>query len=101
MTHDLSRWRTAFPILETSTYLISHSMGAMPRATMDRLREYAESWQQEGSAVWDRWMEFSEEIAGLLGRFLNAEPGSVVLHQNVSALFNVARSCLDFSGKTQ
>ena len=67
MIHDLSRWRTAFPILETSTYLISHSMGAMPRATADRLNEYAASWQQEGSAVWDRWMGFFEETAGLIG----------------------------------
>ena len=99
MVNDLHYWRAAFPILETSTYLISHSMGAMPKATTDRLHEYAESWQQEGSAVWERWMEFFEETAGLIGQFLNAEPSSLVMHQNVSALFNAVLSCFDFGGR--
>ena len=42
MADDLLSWRSEFPILETSTYLVSHSMGAMPRAALDWLREYAE-----------------------------------------------------------
>ena len=33
MTDDLLRWRAEFPILETCTYLVSHSLGAMPRKT--------------------------------------------------------------------
>ncbi len=98
MADELLRWRSAFPILDNSTYLISHSMGAMPRAAADWLQQYTESWQHEGSAVWDRWMGFFEETAGLLGQFLHAEPGSIVMHQNVSALFNAALSCFDFSG---
>ena len=97
--NDFEHWRADFPILETSTYLISHSMGAMPRATPDRLREYAESWQQEGSAVWDRWMGFFNETTGLIGQFLGAKADSMVMHQNVSALFNAALSCFDFGGK--
>ena len=99
MANDLQDWRSEFPILETSTYLISHSMGAMPKATTERLHEYADSWQQEGSAVWDRWMGFFGETAGLIGQFFNAEPDSVVMHQNVSAVFNAVLSCFDFDGK--
>ena len=35
MTDALLRWRTEFPILETCTYLVSHSLGAMPREARD------------------------------------------------------------------
>jgi len=31
-----------FPILGHTTYLVSHSLGAMPRAVYDRLRDYAD-----------------------------------------------------------
>lgn len=98
MTDELLCWRSSFPILENSTYLISHSMGAMPRATTDWLQHYADSWQHEGSAVWDRWLQFFDETAHLLGRLLNAPADSIVMHQNVSALFNAVLSCFDFSG---
>ena len=33
--------REEFPILSTCTYLISNSLGAMPRGVYDKLREYA------------------------------------------------------------
>jgi kynureninase len=98
MADELLRWRSEFPILETSTYLVSHSMGAMPRAAVDWLGEYANGWQQEGISVWERWLPFFQETSGLVGQFLQAEPGSVVMHQNVSALFNTVLSCFDFAG---
>jgi len=51
MTADpLLRFRPEFPILEKATYLISNSLGAMPRRATDRLREYAETW-----APFERW----------------------------------------------
>ena len=40
----LPHWRTEFPILETTRYLISNSLGAMPRAAARALAEYAETW---------------------------------------------------------
>ena len=33
MTADLLAWRKEFPIVDTCTYLVSHSLGAMPRKT--------------------------------------------------------------------
>ncbi|MFN8451422.1 MAG: hypothetical protein U0521_23265 [Anaerolineae bacterium] len=41
-------WRDQFPILSTCTYLISNSLGAMPRGVYDRLREYADTWATLG-----------------------------------------------------
>src|SRR6185436_9404696 len=44
VTDQLLKWRSEFPILDKTVYLISHSLGAMPRATYDRLHDYAEAW---------------------------------------------------------
>ena len=35
MPDPLSAWRAEFPIVETCTYLVSHSLGAMPRRAAD------------------------------------------------------------------
>src|SRR5438876_1182467 len=41
---DAAEYRDRFPILETCTYLINHSLAAMPAAAEDNLREYARVW---------------------------------------------------------
>ena len=35
MTDSLLRFRSEFPILERTTYMISNSLGAMPRGVYD------------------------------------------------------------------
>ncbi len=37
MSDDLLRYRSEFPILERTTYLISNSLGAMPRGVYDAI----------------------------------------------------------------
>jgi len=44
LTDELLKWRSEFPILDKTVYLISHSLGAMPKATYDRMQDYAETW---------------------------------------------------------
>ena len=34
----MERWRAEFPILNTCTYLVSHSLGAMPTRARDARR---------------------------------------------------------------
>ena len=41
ISDPLLRFRPEFPILEETTYLISNSLGAMPRGAAGRLSEYA------------------------------------------------------------
>ena len=48
MTYDPGRWRPEFPILGTTTYMISNSLGAMPRGTAANLARYAETWATRG-----------------------------------------------------
>ena len=45
---DPAEYRERFPILATCTYLINHSLAAMPAKAEERLAEYARSWKERG-----------------------------------------------------
>jgi len=100
MPDDLLRYRSEFPILEHTNYLISNSLGAMPRGVYDALKGYAETWATRGVRAWEeRWWMLAAEVGDELGALMNAPPGSVSTHQNVTTCQAVVASCLDFSGK--
>lgn len=96
---DLLKWRAEFPILASTTYLVSHSMGAMPRRLYDRLRDYADAWNTRGIEAWDEWQGLAESSGDLVGRLFGAPPGTTIVHQNVSSLFNTLLSCFDWPGR--
>ena len=50
---ELLSWRNEFPILSRTTYLISNSLGAMPRAVYSHLHDYAEAWDTRGVRAWE------------------------------------------------
>jgi kynureninase len=99
--HDpLLKWRSEFPILERkSGYLISNSLGAMPRRTREYLRDYADAWDTEGVVAWHSWLPMVSETADLVGSLFNAPPGTTTMHQNVSTLVSVLISGLSFQGR--
>ncbi len=100
MTDDLLRYRSEFPILERTNYMISNSLGAMPRAVYDALRGYADVWATRGVRAWEeRWWMLALEVGNELGTLMNAPKDSVSLHQNVTTCQAVVASCFDFSGK--
>ena len=53
MADPLLHWRNEFPVLDKTVYLISHSLGAMPRRTRDRLNEYADVWSTRSIRAWE------------------------------------------------
>ena len=53
MVDELLRFRAEFPILESTTYMISNSRGAMPRGVEDSLRHYTEVWNTRGVRAWE------------------------------------------------
>ena len=61
---SLLRWRKEFPILERTTYLISNSLGAMPRGASDSMQEYADTWATRGVRAWAEgwWRERAERV---------------------------------------
>jgi kynureninase len=100
MPDDLLRYRSEFPILERTNYMISNSLGAMPRAVYDALRGYADVWSTRGVRAWEeRWWTLAAEVGNEVGALMNAQKGSVSLHQNVTTCQAVVASCFDFSGK--
>jgi kynureninase len=90
----LLAWRREFPILEKCVYLISHSMGAMPRGARTRLEEYADRWEARGIEAWDDWVPFLRETADRVGSLFGAPAGTVAMHQNVSTLMGVVLSAI-------
>ncbi len=95
---ELLKWREEFPILERTTYLISNSLGAMPRGVYERLHDYAEAWDLRGVRVWEEgWWEMAVSVGDRIGDLLGAAPGDISLHQNVTLTQAIITSCFDFT----
>jgi kynureninase len=100
MTDELLRYRREFPILATTTYLISNSLGAMPRNVYEAMKGYADMWASRGVRAWEeRWWMLAAQVGDEIGALMNAPKGSVSTHQNVTTCQAVVASCFDFSGK--
>src|SRR5207248_8451538 len=108
----------------TCTYLINHSLAAMPAAAEDNLREYARVWRERGIRAWadagfvagkagdDRpktpgrlerpgggWWEMPVTVGDQLGRILGAPPDSIAMHQNVTVAEAIVLSCFARGGE--
>jgi len=95
---EMIEWRREFPILDKTVYLISHSLGAMPRQTRERLMEYADIWSSRGIRAWEEgWWEMPTTVGDLIGKIIGAGAGEVVMHQNVSIAQSTIASCFDWS----
>jgi kynureninase len=96
---ELLKWRGEFPILERTTYLISNSLGAMPRGVYDEMRAYADLWGQRGVRAWEEgWWEMAVNVGDQIAPLVGAERGEISLHQNVTLIQAVISSCFDFRG---
>jgi kynureninase len=95
---ELLKWREEFPILSTSTYLISNSLGAMPRAVYKQMHDYAEIWATQGVKAWsDPWWDMPVKVGDGIASLIGAKPGEVSTHQNVTIANAIIASCFDFS----
>ena len=97
MTDALLKWRPHFPILERSTYLVSNSLGAMPRTVPDRLAEYARQWGELGVRAWAQgWWEMPVKTGDVIAPLIGAGAGDVVMLPNVSIAQAMVLSALDY-----
>lgn len=100
MNDPLLDYRNEFPILENTTYLVSNSLGPMPRSVPAKLAEYARDWATLGVTAWKQgWWEKPIDTGNEIAPLLDAEPGSVVMVPNVSFAQSVVVSAMDFSGE--
>ncbi len=84
-------------MLQNSTYLVSHSMGAAPLGAKAALERYWEEWASDGPEAWERWLPEIASIADGIGEIIGAPSGSTFLGPNVSALQSALASCLSFT----
>ncbi len=92
-------WRKEFPILEHTTYMISHSLGPMPLRAQAALLEFSETWATRGIRAWEEsWWMMPITCGDLIGSIIGAPKGRVVMHQNVSICQTIVTSCFDWSG---
>ena len=96
--HDpLLAFRAEFPILERSTYLVSNSLGAMPRAVPEQLAEYARLWNERGVRAWaEGWWHMPETVGNAVAPLLGAQAGEVVMVPTVTQALSTVLSALDY-----
>jgi kynureninase len=99
MDDPLLGWRKEFPILANTTYMISHSLGAMPARTAAALQSFADTWATRGIRAWEEgWWEMPVTTGNLIASIIGAGRGEVVMHQNVSICQWIVTSCFDWRG---
>jgi len=96
---EISYWRSEFPIVDTCTYLVSHSLGAMPKRTSSYLQQFADQWSSRGVRAWyEGWWEIGRETGNLLAPILGVETNTISMHQNVTVAQAVIGSCFTYDG---
>lgn len=96
----LLAWRSEFPILEHTTYMISHSLGPMPRRAETALREFTDTWATRGIRAWEEgWWAMPLTCGDLIASIIGAPVGRVAMHQNVSICQSIVTSCFDWNGR--
>jgi kynureninase len=99
MPDPLLSWRREFPILDTCTYLVSHSLGAMPRRAAVYLQQFADEWSSRGVRAWhEGWWGIGTTTGNLLAPILGVRTGTISMHQNVSMAQAIVASCHRFDG---
>jgi kynureninase len=96
----LLAFRGEFPILERTTYLVSNSLGAMPRGVAARLAEYADQWAERGVRAWagaDGWWQMPISVGNEIAPLIGAADGEVAMLPNVTIAQTAVLSSLDYT----
>lgn len=98
--HDpLLRFREEFPILARANYLVSNSLGAMPRGVPGRLAEYADAWATHGVRAWARdWWGMPGTVGDVVAPLIGAAAGEVVMVPNVTLAQATILSAIPYHG---
>lgn len=97
MSDPLLALRHEFPILERTTYLVSNSLGAMPRAVPDRLAEYVDTWAELGVKAWaNGWWQMPVTVGDEIAPLIGAGAGEVAMIPNVSLAQSTVFSAIEY-----
>ncbi len=85
LNRDLDLIRNEFPILARSVYLISNSLGAVPRQALEGLKRYYQLWAEEGVGAWEReWWELSGRVGNQVASLIGAGDDEVTMMTNAT-----------------
>lgn len=94
----LLAFREEFPILGKTNYLVSNSLGPMPRTVPEKLAEYARDWGELGVKAWNRgWWELPVDVGNEIAPLINADDGEIVMMPNATIAQMAVLSSIDFS----
>nr|MBA3645465.1 aminotransferase class V-fold PLP-dependent enzyme [Gemmatimonadaceae bacterium] len=89
--------RKEFPILERTNYLVSNSLGPMPRTVPAKLAEYGQDWGDLGVKAWTKgWWEKPVDVGNEIAPLINGGDGEVVMMPNVTIAQTAVLSAIDF-----
>lgn len=98
MSDPLLKFRSEFPILETCTYLVSNSLGAMPRSVPERLQAYADSWRTQGVRAWaNGWWEMPVTVGDVVAPLIGAQAREVGIVPTVTLAQATILSAIPFT----
>jgi kynureninase len=90
---DLDLIRTNFPVLDKCVYLISNSLGAVPKQVKEDLDQFFTIWAEEGVTAWEKeWWLLSQKVGNKVGSLIGAEEDTVAMMTNATLCHWVALS---------
>ena len=82
---DLRLIRQEFPILEKCIYLISNSLGAVPKRARKHLEHYYRLWADEGVKAWEKeWWYLGQRVATAISSLIGASSEEVTMVPNAT-----------------
>ena len=67
-------------------YLLSHSVGCLPKLAEQSLHErYLSQWQQQGGDAWPLWLGIIDDFCAELGKIIGADGKEICPQSNVSS----------------
>lgn len=98
VTDPLLSFRDEFPILERTNYLVSNSLGAMPRGVPERLAEYVDQWAELGVRAWAKgWWNMPVSVGDEIAPLIGAGPGEIAMLPNVTIAQTAVLTALDYT----
>ena len=84
MPLDISRYRSQFPVTESSIYMNHAAVSPLSRRVRDAMVGFLDEVHQSGAANWERWVRTYDSTRRSLAQLLNAEPGEIAFTKNTS-----------------
>ncbi|HEV2862062.1 MAG TPA: aminotransferase class V-fold PLP-dependent enzyme [Pyrinomonadaceae bacterium] len=89
-------------LLPDGTYLLSHSVGCLPRAAREAADDFFGQWGALGGEAWDGWLASIGDFQQSLATLLNGEAAEFCPQANISsALAKILSSLPRRKGKTK